>query len=500
LKPNIHSSPKSKTTTSSLHSSTEKTLNEASVHDRIKITSSIAKSERRANERLSASYAREICSGCKRPTSICLCESLPESTIDTHTQILILQHPTEFKRKTISTVPLIPLVLKNCEIKIGYQFKEDDLLKIDSIQQALERGEKPLLLFPGANSLDLNDIFDSDNRNEIAPSPSSSTALSSPSTSSKSTTTPKLSRLLIFIDGTWSQAKRTARESPYLLSICQKVQFTTKGNSIYNAIRREPQDHYVSTLECCAQALCLIENSKKTRMASDYLLKALASLVNQQLDIRSQPGSTPRFVKPSERYKEKHSQRRLEIEMDLFQSQTKENPSIRKIPPTEKPKHILTKKRIRRLQDGSTLRPLRHSDAPLINAIIPRCQSTKSLQQITRQIALQQQHPANLGIFRGHDLCGCILQYENGVLGMLYVLPAYQNLGYGNLLVQTATEYLIDNDMECSCYILDGNSVSEHVFEKHGWEKADPNQKKRTGRRRAPRLWVRKLLQKKGEI
>ena len=170
-------------------------------------------------------------------------------------------------------------------------------------------------------------------------------------------------------------------------------------------------------------------------------------------------------------------------------------------------------KRIQRLQDGSTLRPLRHSDAPLINSIIPRCQTTNSLQQIIRQIALLQsthtangkddnndsdhhQHPANIGIFRGHELCGCILQYKNGVLGMLQVLPEYENRGYGNLLVRTATELLEQQGEDCSCYILDGNAISEHLFAKHGWEKADPNRKKKSGGRRAPRLWIKKRAEK----
>ena len=132
-------------------------------------------------------------------------------------------------------------------------------------------------------------------------------------------------------------------------------------------------------------------------MAAKYMIAALTSLVNQQLKMRSQPGrSKPRYLEPSDRFQEKNQQRRLELEWELFQSRTTTTTKVKSsssvLVETTNTKIIppFIPKKIQRLKDGSTLRPLRHTDAPLINAVIPTCQTTKSLQQIIRQIALLQ--------------------------------------------------------------------------------------------------------------
>ena len=117
-----------------------------------KIASSVAKTERREIER--ARVGREICQRCIRPPELCVCESLPEQLIDTSTTILILQHPRERRRKSLSTVPLMPLVLQKCIVKTGYNFTPD---KLDLVTDCIDRGQKPLLLFPGSNAISLND-------------------------------------------------------------------------------------------------------------------------------------------------------------------------------------------------------------------------------------------------------------------------------------------------------------------------------------------------------
>ena len=117
-----------------------------------KIASSVAKTERREIER--ARVGREICQRCIRPPELCICESLPEQLIDTSTTILILQHPRERRRKSLSTVPLMPLVLQKCIVKTGYNFTPDQL---DLVTECLGRGQKPMLLFPGSNAISLDD-------------------------------------------------------------------------------------------------------------------------------------------------------------------------------------------------------------------------------------------------------------------------------------------------------------------------------------------------------
>ena len=473
---------------------------EKNKHVRVKVASSIAKSERRQNERLSSVHARSLCTRCKRPTSICLCHCLPpHEKIKTNCKVLILQHPSEFRRKTISTVPLISLVLENCKVCVGYKFDDNDLKKIDIFQDAITRGEKPLLLFPGPDSLDLANLYpkrsmDISAQREI----NFEQITNSVKMKERNMTTPsQQSNLLILLDGTWSQARRMARDSPSLIESCQKVQFTAPGNSIYDKIRKEPEIHFLSTLECCVHALLHLEplhassslNKTVTSSANEaakYLTNALEGLVNQQLEIRNSPYSSPRYVDPKNKYNEKHEKRRLEIEQNIFQTQTHDYYKKTVYNNTNYDSYV-NPSRIMRLPDGSTLRPLRHSDAPSVNNQFDR-KTSKSLSQITRCI---HANPACFGIFRGHELCAFILQYENGVLGMLHVEGKYRRKGYATLLVHEATELLEKEGRECVAYIMDGNEISEKVFAKQGWIKADPTVRKGTGRRRAPRKWIK---------
>ena len=117
-----------------------------------KIASSVAKTERREVER--SRVGRPVCDKCSRHPELCVCTSLPDQLIDTSTSILILQHPRERRRKSLSTVPLMPLVLKKCTVKTAYRFIPENL---DLVTECLERGQKPLLLFPGPNAISLDD-------------------------------------------------------------------------------------------------------------------------------------------------------------------------------------------------------------------------------------------------------------------------------------------------------------------------------------------------------
>ena len=435
-----------------------------------KVASSIAKSERRQKERSTSYTPRPQCTNCKRPTSICLCDTLPKHPIQTKHKVLVLQHPTEFRtKKTISTVPLLPLVLEYCKVVVGYEFDEG-ILDLEWVKEVVERGEKPLLLFPGPDSVDLRDFLDTEDNNN---NQKIDRGLEN---DEHSETKKQSSKLLILLDGTWTQAKRMARVSPALLSLCQKVQFsTTQQQSIYNAIRKEPKEHYLSTLECVVLALEQLEPDSKD--VSKHLTHALQELVNQQLVARDRPDAEARFVlKNHTKFIEKHRERRLEIEQSLFQTQTPysliHHPNNATI-----------------LKDGNILRPLYLSDTSLINACFER-RSSKSFTKIQRQITL---HPTTcLGIFQpNNNICGYILQYENGILGMLYIKEEFRRRGYGTLLVQKATDVLEGEGKECVALILDGNSVSERVFERVGWVKADPMGKRGTGRRRAPRMWIK---------
>ena len=123
-------------------------------HLRAKIAHGVAKGERRARERLA--QPRPVCPHCSRPPILCVCNVLPSDKISTATKILILQHPNEFRKRNLSTVPLIRLVLQNVQVLVGYSFHQD-LKDLAPIQQALHAGIQPLLLYPGEDATSLDD-------------------------------------------------------------------------------------------------------------------------------------------------------------------------------------------------------------------------------------------------------------------------------------------------------------------------------------------------------
>lgn len=214
-----------------------------------KIASSAAKTERREVERQRG--PRETCSRCSRPPDLCVCESLPEKLITTSTTILVLQHPRERRRKSLSTVPLMPLVLDNIEIKVGFSFEIDDL---ELVKDFLASGRKPLLLFPGKDAISLDRPPDGEKQRDIVERIQSE------------------DQLLIVLDGTWSEALGVFYRSPDLTRACQQVQFKSDTKSIYpEELRKEPKKHCISTLESCATALTLLEPGERASQAKQYL-------------------------------------------------------------------------------------------------------------------------------------------------------------------------------------------------------------------------------------
>jgi GNAT superfamily N-acetyltransferase len=291
------------------------------------------------------------------------------------------------------------------------------------------------------------------------------------------------------------------------------------------AVRKEPEEHCLSSLECCVQTLKLLEpHNPNAHRAATHLLAALQLLVNQQMDIKLVPD--PRHVKLRHVSQLEKDRRRIEIETTLFPSSTitttyknsatattttttttasPDSNNLVTVVQTQKPRLMAMQ-----LEDGSTLRKLRHVDAPLVRQHWEqyggslttasasssvgeggdaKSSSSSSLSEsIARRI---DKGVACFGIFRGHDLIAFVVQYENGVLGMLYVQESYRNRGYGTILIQVATKALEEHQLECIAWIVDGNTASETVFTNCGWVKENPHQKRGTGSRRAPRKWIR---------
>ena len=77
--------------------------------------------------------AREVCSGCERPISVCLCDRM--IAIKPPCSVIIWQDPTE-SRHRLSTTPLLHRTLLGSRLLVGDVFSYDDVFQ-DAGQPAL---------------------------------------------------------------------------------------------------------------------------------------------------------------------------------------------------------------------------------------------------------------------------------------------------------------------------------------------------------------------------
>ena len=416
---------------------------------RSKIAASIAKSQRRADAR--SIQPRERCAHCNRPQVQCLCDALPKTKIALqNTKVLVLQHPAEFRKSTISTVPLLSLVLDGVEVVVGRKFDASTRV----IQEALNDNYTLALLYPSEEAIDLDNPT-KEEQDLLGMGPSNDESQISSSDTSKT--------LLIACDGTWSQARRMFLNSPELISVCHQVQFTSSTSTVYDQIRTEPEDFCLSTSEAVAEALIRLEPNGE--VAKQYIHSALEKLVDVQLQHSSNEHvADPRFQTKKQTMYAK-LQKRLEIEQSLFSSDT--NFSFD-------------------LGDGSIVRPLELKDVDYVS----RVNDDRSIHKIADLIRF---HPNYcLGIERNGELVACTLRYRSGEIGMLYVDSSCRRRGYASTLIQEVVRR-IEAYEETNCvetFIVDGNHASHATFGSLGFKPEEENQKRGTGKRKAKRKWI----------
>ena len=408
---------------------------------------SVSKRSNRGDKLVQQSEGREYCQGCNRPPIQCLCDYIPNEKIALDTKVLVLQHPVEFRRKTVSTVPLLKLTLDLCQVLVGRSFG-DQIRPI--IDDACAKGRIPIVLFPGPDAICLEDdnVIAQLEQGKIGKE-----ILVSASYESRNSKSAKY--LLVIVDGTWTQAKRMLRNSPILLERCQKIQFTgTSDRSIYDSIRKQPDTFCLSTLESCVRTLKLLEpDNPSMDEATTYLLSSLKALVKTQIE-----------------------QERIHLEKN----------SIRNSAKFEAKRERQSSMFINPVDKGYSLRPLRQEDALYVDSRWPY-RSNKSLKMIDKQIradvvnATRTNNSVCLGVEYKNNLVGCILRHRNGSLGILHVDPEHRRNGLGELLLKGATNSVKSRGEPAFAYIVDGNKASEALFTSLGWEKADPHSKKGTG-------------------
>lgn len=170
--------------------------------------------------------ARQLCSLCDCAISACICPFI--SAIDNSVSVVVLQHPSEVKQSK-GSVKILAKSLQNCTVIVGENFTDNIIVN----QLIAKYGDDCLLMYPSEMSSEL--------------------------VKSRLSKAQQEKKCLILIDGTWKKAYKIFMLSKNLhqLQQCALPQ-DIKG---HYTIRQTKKEHALSTLEACAHALILLENT-----------------------------------------------------------------------------------------------------------------------------------------------------------------------------------------------------------------------------------------------
>ncbi|KAK2512325.1 Dtwd2 [Columba guinea] len=150
--------------------------------------------------------------------------------------------------RVLRTVPLLAACLPpdKCKILVGRRFSEERYPELATVC----RNPDTIILYPGADATNLEEF---------------AVMSSGPS-------------VMIIIDGTWSQAKDIFYKNS-LFRLPKQVQVKNNISSQY-VIRTQPTNTCLSTLECAAVALTIMEKNKSIQ---ETILRPLQALCSFQL-------------------------------------------------------------------------------------------------------------------------------------------------------------------------------------------------------------------------
>ena len=180
------------------------------------------------------------CFICFRPATLCYCSAIPK--IANRTDVVILQHRRE-RSHPFNTARIVNQSLQNCRLLAEH----NDILekRFDEIPLANQVG----LLYPGNDSPLLSDLQPTERPEQ-----------------------------LIILDGTWHHTKTLLRAIPRLRTLpCYRLAPRSPGRY---RIRREPNEHSLSTLEATVTALRSLEPETA---GFDQLLAVFERMVDDQL-------------------------------------------------------------------------------------------------------------------------------------------------------------------------------------------------------------------------
>jgi len=209
----------------------------------------------------------EKCEKCFKPSGICYCNLSPE--LSTQLKVVVLQHPQEPK-EILSSVPLIAAVLKGVQIKIGLSWPNFKKVVGDSETPAdwgvvyLGSGIK----FPeGKKTFDLPTLNFVDKKGQLR-------------SSSEQAQLKKQLKGLIFLDGTWAQAKTLWWRNPWLLKL-HRVVLKPSTLSEYGKMRKEPKKECLSTIESVALCLEFYSEDKAAKSLKNIFSDFLGKIKSQ---------------------------------------------------------------------------------------------------------------------------------------------------------------------------------------------------------------------------
>lgn len=209
----------------------------------------------------------EKCESCLKPHNLCYCAVKPE--ISTQLKIVILQHPQEPK-EIMSTVPLVTSVIENAVVKIGLSWA--NFKKIVDEPSAVPAQWAVVYLGSGIKWPDSKTKIDKSKLAVLNFVDKKGFVRSH----AEQLQMKKNLKGIIFLDGTWAQAKTLWWRNPWLLKLPRVILAPTKPSD-YGKLRREPKKECLSTLESVALSLEFFQElpaaEKLKSIFTDFLKK-----------------------------------------------------------------------------------------------------------------------------------------------------------------------------------------------------------------------------------
>jgi DTW domain-containing protein YfiP len=247
---------------------------------------------------------RKICERCARPSpASCICSALPSEPLAlSNTRLIVLQHPKECKRKN-SSLPLIELSLgnnwKTSGDKLAEKKEDFTMYKIvarrwgeqvvdPAVWNTVNNPDEPVLLcFPSDDAISIEDAMQRISLENQSQQHTKSVSVTQSETQkqvgSKQYHERKIN--IIFIDATWKFAKemdsKTMQNEGWPKHTI-RVKISNFGEDFKPKrfdIRTPPSTAHLSTAECIAQALKVVEENGEELF--DVLMRPLDLMVQQ---------------------------------------------------------------------------------------------------------------------------------------------------------------------------------------------------------------------------